>query len=254
MKIALITGASSGMGREFARQIAENYTFLDEIWLIARRQEELEKTARQIAVSFRILPLNLLKEEDCQYLKNLLKFEKPFIKVLVNAAGFGKIGKTGDMKQQDVTGMIQLNAIALTRVTHMCLPYCGNKSRVIQLGSASAVIPQPNFAIYAASKSYVLSFSRALAREEKKRGITVTCVCPGPVKTEFYRQTGSSVSQISLLKRLTMASPDKVVRQAVRDAASGKELSIYGWPMKLVFVLCKLLPHKWILFLMGLFL
>lgn len=249
MKIAIITGASSGMGREFARQISVCYPWLDEIWLIARREQELEATAMTLHVKARILPLDLLDENDLMRLQELLKNKKPCIKVLVNSAGFGKIGRIGAAGLSSIEEMIRLNCEALTKVTYLSLPYCKKGTHIIQLCSAAAFVPQPYFGIYAATKSYVLSFTRSLKREEAKRGITVTAVCPGPVNTEFFNRAGNS-TRLSALKKGTMASPQKVVKKAIQDAARGREFSIYGGIMKGLFVLCKIIPHRILLAVM----
>ncbi len=113
---------------------------------------------------------------------------------MVNAAGFGKIGKVSECTTNTIQGMITLNCTALTKMTTLCLPYCGKRSHVIQIASAAAFVPQPGLAVYAATKSYVLSLSRALRREVKQEGITVTTVCPGPVDTEFFQKAGGSIS------------------------------------------------------------
>lgn len=110
---------------------------------------------------------------------------KPQVKFLVNAAGFGKIGNVCDLPEKDQSGMVQVNCTALTAVTTMVLPFMPQNSRILQFASSAAFLPQPGFAVYAASKAYVLSYSRALNRELKGRKIFVTAICPGPVRTEF---------------------------------------------------------------------
>jgi short-subunit dehydrogenase len=121
-------------------------------------------------------------------------------------------------------------------------------SKIIQLCSGSAFLPQPEFASYAASKSYVLSFSRALGQEVKKKGITVTCVCPGPVNTEFFEAAGSEIAPAK--KRFLVESKD-VVQKAMKDAKAGKELSVYGISMKLVHLAGKFLPTRMVLSVMN---
>ena len=121
-----------------------------------------------------------------------------------------------------------------------------DNGRILQFASSAAFLPQPRFAIYAATKSFVLSYSRALNVELKSRRICVTAVCPGPVKTEFF-DTAGAFSQIPLYKRLSMADPVKVVRKAIRDSAAGRSVSVYGPLMKLFSFFAKLLPHSLIL-------
>ena len=146
----------------------------------------------------------------------------------------------------------RLNDEALMTVTYLCLPYMEKGSHIIQMASASAFVPQPGFAVYAASKAYVLSFSRALRSEVRKKGITVTCVCPGPVDTAFF-EGAEKYHKMPLFKKKSMADPKPVVEKAVYDAACGRALSIYGWSMKALFLACKILPHRLIIDLTAIF-
>lgn len=248
--IAIVTGASSGMGREAVIQLADRFgEKFSEIWVIARRRERLEQLQSQVPVPLHILPLDLQNTDDRTLFERELEAHRPQVRMLINSAGFGKIGKIGGLDLESETGMIQLNVEALCAVTHMVLPYMPFNSRIIQFASSASFLPQPGFAIYSATKSFVLSYSRALREELRERGISVTAVCPGPVKTEFF-DIAETTGKIPLYKRLTMADPRKVVRLALRDSMMGKAISIYGPWMKAFFVLCKVLPHSWILALM----
>ncbi len=242
MKIAIVTGASSGMGKEAVIQIADRFGGLDEIWAIARREERLRNLKRQLPVPLRILPLDLTEEDDLNTLRKELKEHTPDVKILINSAGYGKIGKVGDLSLTDETGMVRLNCEALCAVTHLVLPYMSDHSRIIQFASSAAFLPQPKFAIYAATKSFVLSYSRALNAELKPRDISVTAVCPGPVRTEFF-DIAETTGHVPLYKKLTMADPKKVVRLALRDSMMGKNVSVYGPLMKAFSLLCKIVPH-----------
>ena len=168
---------------------------------------------------------------------------------LANAAGFGKIGNVCDLPEKDQTGMVQVNCTALTAVTTMVLPFMPQNSRILQFASSAAFLPQPGFAVYAASKAYVLSYSRALNRELKSRKIFVTAVCPGPVRTEFF-DIAQTTGEIPLYKKLVMADPGKVVAKAIRDSIAGREVSVYGIWMKVFWVLAKVFPHSLILDIM----
>lgn len=249
MKIAIVTGASSGMGREAVIQLADRFGGLDEIWAIARREEALQALKKQVPVPLRILPLDLSREADIQELAALLDEIKPNVKVLLNSAGYGKIGPVGSVSLAEETGMVRLNCEALCAVTHMVLPYISDHSRIIQFASAAAFLPQPEFAVYAATKAFVLSYSRALNAELADRDIAVTAVCPGPVKTEFF-DIAETTGEIPLYKKLAMANPKKVVRLALRDSMMGKSVSVYGPLMKAFSLLAKLAPHQLLLKLM----
>lgn len=250
MKIAIVTGASSGMGRECAIQLADRFGGLSEIWLIARREERLKELEQSLPVPSRSLAMDLTKKEDLLRLKELLEREKPQVKFLVNASGYGKIGRVGSISFEEEMGMPALNCEALCAVTHLVLPYLCEKSRILQYASAASFLPQPGFAVYAATKAFVLSYSRALNEELKSRGIKVTAVCPGPVKTEFF-SIAETTGKIPLYKRLTMADPRKVVRLAIRDSIIGKPVSVYGPLMKAFWLLTKVMPHSWLLSVMD---
>ena len=243
MKIALVTGASSGLGREFVRQIAEQGK-VEEIWAIARRRDRLEALQSISAVPIRVLALDLTRPGDMEYLRNTLQDELPDIRILVNAAGMGRMGPTVDIPAKDNDAMIDLNCRGLTEMTCTCLPWMHKGTRIINLASAAAFCPQAKFAVYAATKSYVLSFSRSLAAELKEKGIFVTAVCPGPVDTPFFEVSGKLPGG---MKEAVMADPVQVVKQALIDAKYKKEVSVYGTAMKGAEAATKVLPHGMIL-------
>ena len=240
-QIALVTGASSGMGRCFVQQIAEQYPYLHEIWVIARRREALERLWEELPeTEIQILALDLSDKSSFSVLSERLKRERPCVRLLVNAAGLGHNGPVESQVLDGICDTIDVNCRALMAVTRLCLPYLKPGSRVIQLASGSAFLPQPGFAVYAASKACVLSFCRALQEELRPKGIAVTAVCPGPVRTEFFQAGGISLSP---LKRLFLAESERVVRKALADAAKGKAVSVYGFSIRLVRIAAKLLPQ-----------
>ena len=249
MKIAVVTGASSGMGREMIIQLWEHFDGFDEMWIIARRRERMDQLDCQLGVALRKFPLDLTLDRDRQILERALELEKPEVKFLVNAAGFGKIGKVEALSLYDETDMVRLNCEALCAVTHMVLPYMTGNSRIIQFASSAAFLPQPGFAVYSATKAFVLIYSRALNQELRGRNTYVTAVCPGPVRTEFF-DIAETTGDIPLYKRLVMAHPRRVVATAIRDRLAGRDRSVYGVTMKAFRLLCKALPHRWLLLMM----
>lgn len=249
MKIAVVTGASSGMGREMIIQLWEHFDGFDEMWIIARRRERMDQLDCQLGVALRKFPLDLTLDRDRQILERALELEKPEVKFLVNAAGFGKIGKVEALSLYDETDMVRLNCEALCAVTRMVLPYMTGNSRIIQFASSAAFLPQPGFAVYSATKAFVLSYSRALNQELRGRNIYVTAVCPGPVRTEFF-DIAETTGEIPFYKRLVMANPRRVVAKAIRDSVAGRDISVYGVTMKAFRLLCKALPHRWLLLMM----
>ena len=246
-QIALVTGASSGIGREFVRQVAGRYPELDEIWAVARRKERLEQLKKQYR-GVRPVLADLLEQEDRNRLAEQLKRENVSVRLLVNAAGCGFSGAFASQSQETAAEMIRLNCQALTAVTGLALPYMPQRSRILQVASASAFLPQPGFAVYAASKAYVRQFSLALGQELKGRKITVTAVCPGPVNTEFFQRAGQSVAG---WKRAFLREAGPVVEKALRDAARGRRESIYGLSMNAVRLGSRWLPWGLLLNIMG---
>lgn len=245
-KIAIVTGASSGMGREMVYQLAASYAGLEEIWIAARRKERLEELSGRVPVKLRAFALDLTRPEDRKDLLEALsrarETEHIEVRILVNAAGFGKTGAVGTIPEAESTGMVRLNDEALVAVTELVLPFMPDHSRIIQFASAAAFLPQPGFAVYAATKAFVLSYSRALNRELSARDIAVTAVCPGPVETEFFNIALNGGSLTSYKKWVTV-KPEYVVARALRDSAMGREISVAGPVMRAFFLICKVLPH-----------
>lgn len=242
MNIALVTGASSGIGREFAFQLAVRFRFLDEVWVIARREDRLIELEKQIPKRLRILAGDITKAEFLQELSDKLRENNACIRFLVNSAGYGKIDKIGKINLKDELGMIDLNCKALTAVTHIALPYLRAKSIIFNIASAAAFMPQPDFAVYAATKAYVHSYTLALSKELENRRIRVVSVCPGPVNTEFFEVANST--EMDFYKRISMAEPDNVVSNAIFDALKNNNVSVHGILMKIFRILAKLLPLK----------
>lgn len=251
-KIAIVTGASSGMGKEFALKIDRKFSMIDEIWLIARRKERLEELREETNKPCLLIVEDINDSGFKGRFSKMLKQEAPQVKLLINCAGYGIIGAVDDAAPDVVLGMIDTNCKGLTSVTISVLPYMSKNSRIINLASSAAFLPQPYFAVYAATKSYVLSFSRGLNYELKDRDIFVTAVCPGPVATDFF-SIAENGHKKAWFKELFMSEPADVINQAMGDAINKKELSIYGMTMKLFYLLTKLVPHRIILKIYSLF-
>lgn len=226
MNVAVITGASSGIGEEFVKQVAMQ-TNIDEIWMIARRRQKLEQLGKTLKKSVKIIAMDLQVKDNIKQLEDMLKIEKPSIALLVNCAGYGIRKEFSKGSLEEELGMIEVNCISLTALTYLCLPYMQKGSRIIQVASAASFLPQAGFAVYSASKSYVLSFSRALNKELKKSEIYVTAVCPGPVATDFFLISDKG-GKMPSYKKYFMARTDQVVRKAIADSNRKKSISIYG--------------------------
>ena len=238
MKIAVITGASSGMGREFVYALDRDEEF-DELWVIARREQRLLELKDKCRAKIRPIVLDLQTRESFALYRQLLEQEKPEIAVLVNAAGFGLFGAFMDMDMDRQLDIIDLNSRALTAMCYMSVPYMAKGSRIYNMGSMSSWQPVPYINVYGASKAYVLSFSRALGVEVKDRGIKVMAVCPGWITTEFFDRAIHD-DTISYFNRYY--PPEQVIEKALKDMKKGKNASVLGFPERVQVLLVKLLP------------
>lgn len=230
------------MGKEFSKQLPHFYKNLDEIWIMGRRKAKLIEVSEKSPVPCRIFDGDLLESSVFEELKSAAACEKPDIRMLVNGAGFGKVGTVAEIEEKEPLlqlDMLDVNCKALTRMILLCLPYFTQGSRILNLASAAAFCPQPSLSVYAATKAYVLSLSRALGAELEGKGIYVTAVCPGPVNTEFFQVAGNLPNQF---KCLAMAEPKKVVYKALQDSKKRKRVSIYGTCIKLAGFGAKILP------------
>ena len=240
MRIAVVTGASAGIGREFVLAI-DREGGCDEIWVIARREERLEELKNVCKTKVRPVVLDLSDLKALDVYRLLLEKEKPEIGLLVNAAGFGVFGPFDAQDLGRQLSSVSVNSVALTGMCHISIPYMKKGDSIVNIGSNSSWQPVPYQAVYGASKSYVLNFSRALYRELKSRGIHVMCVCPGWIKTEF-QEVAHHDEFIRYVDR--WYTPQQVAAQAMKDLKRRKVVSILGHPVRRQVRLVKFLPVK----------
>ncbi len=217
---------------------------VDEFWVIARRAARLEELKETVKTKIVPIPLDLIDRKYVEKYKELLAASAPEVVALVNAAGYGKIGMAEKLSALEQSDMIELNVRALTDVTLLTLPYMNKDGRIWQLASLSSFMPLPYLSVYAATKAYVLSFSRSLGHELKSRGIRVMAVCPGWVRTEFLDRAAEEPDVLRHYGCFYMA-PD-VVARALRDMDKKKEVSTYGTQTRALIFLSKILPHTWV--------
>ena len=227
------------MGREFVYAIDKDME-LDELWVIARREDRLLELQDKVRAKIRPVALDLLDRDSLRVFAELLDKEKPCVKVLVNAAGFGLFGVFKDMDMDKQLDIIELNDRALTAVTYMAIPYMSKGSHIINMASNSSWQPVPYINVYGASKAYVLNFSRALGVELKSLGIHVMAVAPGWIKTEFFDHAVHD-NTIKYYDRYYTA--EQVVTKAMKDLKRNKNVSILGFPVRLQVLGVKLLPN-----------
>lgn len=243
MRIAVITGASSGMGKEFALRLDALDTY-DELWLIARREERLIEIGNQTRAKVRALPLDLCQKEARDAYRDLLAEHNPEVAVLVNGSGFGRFGAFTEIDLEAQEQMITLNATALMAMTYLTLPYMKKGGQIYQIDSQSAFQPVPYIGVYGATKAFVLSFSRSLNVELKGRGIRVMAICPGWVKTEFFNH---AVTDNTIKYYAKYYTSEQVVTRAIKDMKKGKDVSVCGHSIRRARFLAWLLPTKMVM-------
>ena len=246
MKTAVITGASSGLGREFVRQFYSVFPEIERVWLIARRTDRLQELAEQLeekGISTLTLPLDLCDTMSFTAYQEHLVEEQPEIALLVNNAGCGYLGNIGEIDTVSQTRMIDLNLRALTAITNLSVPYMEAGSRILNVSSIASFCPTPRMTVYSATKAYVSAYTIGAAEELKAKGITVTAVCPGPMKTEFFDAAGDH----DLFGNIPWCDPVRVVAGTIRAAKKGRTFYTPTAFNKFYRFVAKILPMKWMI-------
>ena len=243
-KIAVITGASSGIGKMFAETVGEYGTF-DEVWVIARRIDRLESL--NLPFPTRAIALDLSKEESYKEYEELLKTENPDISLLINASGFGKFEATIDTPVSDNLNMVDLNCKAIVALCQLSVPYMKCGAQIINIASVAAFQPVPYINVYSATKAFVLHYSRSLNRELKRLGIAVSAVCPFWTKTEFFDRAIKKDSDAVVKKYVAMYEPEQIVSRTWRDVKRGRDVIQFGFIARTQTLLAKILPHGFVM-------
>ncbi|MBE6624277.1 MAG: SDR family NAD(P)-dependent oxidoreductase [Ruminococcaceae bacterium] len=237
MNIALISGASRGIGLEFAK-ILDSYN-LDELWLVCGQNTP----SFEFKTPIRVFHTDLSEKSPFKKLKKALSDKNPTIKHLVCSAGVGFNGAFENLSEENIENTIIINCSALSLLTRIAIPYMSAGSKIIEIASGAGFSPQPDFAIYSASKSYVISFSRAIGHELSKKSISVTAVCPGPVDTDFF----SNLENVKEYKKKHLISAKAVATGALKASEKGKRIYTPTFSIKLVHLASKVLPTSLIL-------
>lgn len=242
MSLAIITGASSGIGAEFARALVREG--VDEFWFVARRKERMEELGRELGVKYKVIAADLSDRAGIAYLRGALECEKPEVDYLINCAGFGNFGAFDQLPEDEIERMIDVNVKSTVLITHMTVPYMKRGSRIVTMGSGSCFTPLPYFNIYSSGKVFVLHYTKSLNYELKKYGIRATCFCPGWVETEFLGKATSheNVTRPRASAMKPMLNCEKVVRGCMKAVRRGKTMYVTGWYTKLQHLLFKLVP------------
>lgn len=243
MNIAIITGASSGLGREFIKYMDNEN--LDEIWAIARRKDRLAELQALVNIPIRPIDLDLTQKESIDTIEELLKKESPHIHILINAAGFGKIGSYNEISRSDIDNMILLNCRAAVDITLISLPYMTSGDRILEICSTAAFQPFQFLGTYAATKSFLYRFSRSLYIELLPRKISVTAVCPYWIKdTEFIPTAGHDASP-DRISHFPLSSKKKTVAKlALHDSKLRLPVSTPGIMCSIHRIAAKFIPSS----------
>ena len=236
-RIAIITGATGGIGRVFVKKISQ-MDDLDEVWAVGRDKEKLDKLAGE---DQKVVPIEAdLGSEGVGLIRDLITANAPDIRLLVNNAGTGYMGLFEKMEQRDVLAACKINCSVPSELISLALPFMNEGARILNISSASSFQPNPYLAIYSASKVYLKNFSRALNFELKSRKITVTAVCPGWVDTEMLPRTRNGMS----IRYIGLIDPETVVKKALKDSARGKDMSVPGAFAAYFRLYSKIMPTK----------
>ncbi len=244
--IAIVTGASSGIGKEFFLSLKDKEQELDEIWVIARSEDKLHALKEHTSLPLRVFALDLSKPNAANAIKQVLEENPANVRYLICASGFGRFSATEKDDPTVLQNMVDLNCRSIVDVTTATLPYLSQGSAVLLIASVAAFQPIPYLATYGASKAFVLSYGRAFNRELKKsRNARCLCVCPFWTKTAFFDRATAKNENTVVKKYTAMYEPKQIVRQAWKDLKKKrKDVSIFGFKAKGQALLVKLLPHR----------
>ena len=244
MRTAIITGASTGLGREFVRQLADVFPEVECYWLIARRADRLQEVADALpGKQVECLSMDLCDTMSFMALQEKLVSEQPEIALLINNAGCGYLGNIGEVDTASQTRMVDLNVRALTAVTNIVVPFMGPGSCILNVSSIASFCPNPRMTVYSSTKAYVSSFTVGLAEELKPKGITVTAVCSGPMKTEFL-DLGNITGNSKTFETLPYCDQVQVAGGALRATRAGRTIYTPRLFYKTYRVLAKVMPVK----------
>ena len=240
--IAIVTGASSGLGKEFVKLLINDKN-IDEIFVLARSQDKLKELRSEYGDKNKPYPIDLSNPNNIKNFGDFLKRENSNIKILINNAGFAKFCSYNDISIDETLNMINLNISGVVAMGLVCIPFMSKGSHIINIASQASFQPVPYQNVYSATKSFVKNYSRALNVELKEKGIIVTAVCPGWIKTNLFDR-GCINAEKGTKKFAYMAMPDIVAKKALKDAYNNKDISVYGLYVNTCRFLSKILPEK----------
>lgn len=235
--LAIITGATGGLGKAFTKEIKDE---VDEVWAICRNEEKLKRLEQEFGAGVKGLSVDLSEMANLEIVSKKLDGQDYTIKYLVNNAGTGRMAPSTDFSAKEIESHIHTHNTAVAILCNICIPYMKRGSHIINVASQSAFQPVAYINLYAASKAFCYSYSRALNMELEKKGILVTVACPGWIETELLQKemNGHKVEFPHLAK------PEDVVKKTMKDAKRGKDMSVYSAYVKRMQFFSKYFPHS----------
>ena len=251
MNIAVITGASSGLGLEYAREVYNTRTDLDEIWVIARREDRLQELQSELGNKIVPVAFDITDSKAMANYVSLLKEKSSTVKLLINNAGFGKLGNFDELSLEENTAMVRLNCEALTAMTSATLPFMNERSEIVNTCSIASFAPNTRMAVYSSTKAYVMSLSRALRVELKPRKINVIAVCPGPMDTEFLAVANIGKGDSKTFDMLPRVNARIMAVKSLKASRRRKAVYTNRIFYKFYRMLAQLLPHSLVMKMCG---
>lgn len=240
--IAIVTGASSGLGKEFVKLLSAKKG-LDEIWIISRNEEKLKKIQKRYGEKIVVYPMDLSSLENIKTFGENPSLKNCNIRYLINNAGFAKFCSYDDISIDESINMIDLNISGVVAMGLVCIPHMKKGSHILNIASQASFQPLPYQNIYSSTKAFVRNYTRALNVELREKGITATAVCPGWMKTRLYDR-GIIDAKKATTNFTNMVTPDVVAKKALADTEHGKDMSVYSTYVKTCHTIAKLLPPK----------
>ncbi|MGN0483605.1 MAG: SDR family NAD(P)-dependent oxidoreductase [Lachnospiraceae bacterium] len=244
-KAVLITGASSGLGLEFTKIFAKQCKHLV---LVARKEKKLRRIQKKLqeryGIDVEIFPQDLAEKDAAKKIYHFIKEKELCVQVLINNAGFGDFGAFASCDLEKQREMMQVNMVTLTELTRLFLPQMieQKSGKILNTASIAAFQPGPLMSVYFASKSYVLSFTEALAVELQGSGVTVTALCPGTMDTGF--ETRAELGESGLFKNIKTLPVSEVARYGYRALMQGKTVVVPGLANKILTCAAQIAPRK----------
>lgn len=251
MKIAVITGASSGIGVEFTKHAFNLYPELDEIWIIARRAERLAEVKNTLGNKIRTISFDITDTEAVNGYVELLKAKGAEVKLLINNAGFGKLGNFDEISADDNASMVRLNCEALTRMSAVTIPFMPENSEIINVCSIASFAPNTRMAVYSSTKAFVMSLSRAMRVELRPKKINVLAACPGPMDTEFLALANITKGASRTFDTLPRVDASKMALGSIKASKKGKAVYTNRLFYKFYRLIAKILPHSLVMKMAG---